>query len=53
MLWNRGKDDAALRFLQESRPAETLAKLALVSAIVAVLRSGLAVLGVEPVEEMR
>jgi arginyl-tRNA synthetase len=53
MLWNRGKDDAALRFLQESRPAETLAKLALVSAIAMVIRSGLAVLGVRPVEEMR
>ena len=53
MLWNRGKDDAALRFLQAERPAETLAKLALVSATAAVIRSGLAVLGVEPVEEMR
>jgi arginyl-tRNA synthetase len=53
MLWNRGKDDAALRFLQESRPAETLAKLALVSATAFVIRSGLAVLGVTPVEEMR
>ena len=53
MLWNRGKDDAALRFLQEQRPAETLAKLALVSAIALVIRSGLAVLGVKPVAEMR
>ncbi len=53
MLWNRGKDDAALRFLQESRPVETLAKLALVSATAIVIRSGLAVLGVTPVEEMR
>ncbi len=53
MLWNRGKDDAALRFLQESRPAETLAKLALVSAIAVVIRSGLAVLGVQPAEELR
>jgi arginyl-tRNA synthetase len=53
MLWNRGKDDAALRFLQEGLPAETLARLALVSATAAVIRSGLAVLGVVPVEEMR
>jgi arginyl-tRNA synthetase len=53
MLWNRGKDDAALRFLQEGMPAETLARLALVSATAAVIRSGLAVLGVVPVEEMR
>ncbi len=53
MLWNRGKDDAALRFLQEGRPVETRAKLALVSATAAVIRSGCAVLGVVPVEEMR
>jgi arginyl-tRNA synthetase len=53
MLWNRGKDDAALRFLQEARPAETQAKLALVSAIALVIRSGLAVLGVQPAYEMR
>jgi arginyl-tRNA synthetase len=53
MLWNRGKDDAALRFLQEGAPAETMARLALVSATAAVIRSGLAVLGVVPVEEMR
>jgi arginyl-tRNA synthetase len=53
MLWNRGRDDAALRFIQESKPVETLAKLALVTATAIVLRSGLAVLGVQPVEEMR
>jgi len=53
MLWNRGRDDATLRFLQADRPAETMARLALVAATATVLRSGLAVLGVEPVEEMR
>jgi arginyl-tRNA synthetase len=53
MLWNRGKDDAALRFLQADKPDDTLAKLALVAATAVVIRSGLAVLGVTPVEEMR
>jgi arginyl-tRNA synthetase len=53
MLWNRGKDDSALRFLQADRPAETLARLALVAATAVTIRSGLAVMGVEPVEEMR
>jgi arginyl-tRNA synthetase len=53
MLWNRGKDDAALRFLQVERPRETLARLALVTASAMVIRSGLAVMGVTPVEEMR
>jgi arginyl-tRNA synthetase len=53
MLWNRGKDDATLRFLQPDQQAETLARLALVAATAVVIRSGLAVMGVEPVEEMR
>jgi len=53
MLWNRGKDDATLRFLQQDHPAETLARLALVAATAVVIRSGLGVMGVEPVEEMR
>ena len=53
MLWNRGRDDAALRFLQADRPAETLARVALVAATAVVIRSGLAVMGVTPVEEMR
>ena len=53
MLWNRGRDDAALRFIQADRPVETRARLALVAATAVVIRSGLAVLGVTPVEEMR
>ena len=53
MLWNRGKDDATLRFLQKDRPEETLARLALVAATAVTIRSGLATLGVTPVEEMR
>lgn len=53
MLWNRGREDAALRFLQSNRPAETAARVALVAATAAVIRSGLAVMGVQPVEEMR
>ena len=53
MLWNRGRDDAALRFLIEDRPAETAARVALVAAVATVLRSGMQVLGVTPVEEMR
>ncbi|OUJ15346.1 arginine--tRNA ligase [Acetobacter sp. DsW_063] len=52
-LWNRGRDDAALRFLQADEPEATRARLALVAATAMAIRSGLAVLGVEPVEEMR
>ena len=53
MLWNRGRDDATLRFLQQDRPSETFARVALVAATAVVIRSGLAVMGVTPVEEMR
>ncbi len=53
MLWNRGKDDATLRFLQADQPADSFARLALVAATAVVIRSGLAVMGVTPVEEMR
>jgi arginyl-tRNA synthetase len=52
-LWNAGRDDAALRFLQAENPVETAARIALVAATATVLRSGFAVLGVTPVEEMR
>jgi arginyl-tRNA synthetase len=53
MLWNRGRDESTLRFLQTGRPVETRARLALVAATAVVIRSGLRVMGVEPVEEMR
>jgi len=52
-LWNAGRDDAALRFIQADRPVETAARIALVAATATVLRSGFAVMGVTPVEEMR
>ena len=53
MLWNQGRDDSTLRFLQADRPDDTAARLALVEATATVIRSGLKLLGVEPVEEMR
>lgn len=53
MLWNRGRDDSSLRFIQDADPEGTRARLALVAATACVIRSGLAVLGVTPVEEMR
>jgi arginyl-tRNA synthetase len=53
VLWNRGRDDATLRFIRAEEPEATRARLALVTATATILRSGLAVMGVEPVEEMR
>ena len=51
-LWNRGNDEPALRFVQDD-PAATQAKIALARATGVVISVGLAILGVEPVEEMR
>ncbi len=52
-FWTKGKGQARLRFLLEDQPELTAARLALVQAIAQVIASGLAVMGVEPVEEMR
>ncbi|HVI51728.1 MAG TPA: arginine--tRNA ligase [Candidatus Sulfotelmatobacter sp.] len=52
-LWNKGKDDVTLRFLVADDAELSLARLALVRAVTLVIASGLAVFGVEPVEEMR
>jgi arginyl-tRNA synthetase len=52
-LWNRGKEDAGLRFLLTEDPALTSARLAMVRAMSLTIASGLGIFGVEPVEEMR
>ena len=51
-LWNRGNDDATLRFIQDNK-ATSQAKIALVRAAGVVISAGLGILGVTPVEEMR
>ncbi|MDE0810593.1 MAG: arginine--tRNA ligase [Alphaproteobacteria bacterium] len=52
-LWNKGKDDATLRFIIEGDERLTLARLALVRGVATVVASGLGVMGVEPLEELR
>ncbi|MGB0922616.1 MAG: arginine--tRNA ligase [Alphaproteobacteria bacterium] len=57
-LWNAGKDRPELRFIlaegeHENARSVTLARLALIRAVSLVIASGLAILGVTPVEEMR
>ena len=51
--WNRGKEDASLRFIHDGNKALTRARLALVEAVGTVIASGFAVFGVAPMEEMR
>ena len=51
--WNKGKDNAHLRFLLTDDHELTAARLALVTALASVIASGLQIMGVEPVEELR
>lgn len=51
-LWNKGKDNAHLRFIIAHDRDVTMARLALLQGIAFVIASGLQVFGVAPVEEM-
>ena len=51
-LWNRGNEDASLRFVQEDAGISQ-AKIALARAAGVVISAGLGILGVTPAEEMR
>lgn len=51
--WNKGKDNAELRFIEPDNKQTTLARLALVQAVAYVIASGLHLFGITPVEEMR
>jgi len=52
-LWTKGKDDTTLRFLQPDDRPLTFARLALVRGVQHVIATGLDVIGVTPVEELR
>jgi arginyl-tRNA synthetase len=52
-LWNKGKDEARLRFITADDLHATLPRLALVQATATVIASGLGVFGVTPVMELR
>ncbi|TVQ84165.1 MAG: arginine--tRNA ligase [Micavibrio sp.] len=51
-FWTKGRGEAQLRFLLDDNKPLTLARLALVRSVALVTASGLAVMGVQPVEEM-
>lgn len=51
--WNLGNDDPSRRAVQPDDPLTTSARLFLTASIGQVIRNGLALMGVEPVEEMR
>ncbi len=52
-LWNRGNDDPACRLVIEEDPELTAARVALASAVGQVIRNGLLIMGVDPVDELR
>jgi arginyl-tRNA synthetase len=52
-LWNKGKEDQTLRFVNDNDRELTRSRLALVSSLTSVLGSGLKLLGVSAPEEMR
>ena len=52
-LWSKGKEDAALRFVNDKDRELTKARLALVGSLMTVLGSGLKLLGVSAPDEMR
>ncbi|KQN70932.1 arginine--tRNA ligase [Sphingomonas sp. Leaf62] len=51
--WNLGNDDPSRRYLQPDDVALTQARLFLARAIGQIIRNGLAIMGVEAVEEMK
>ena len=52
-LWNKGKEDEKLRFIVEDDQELSYARLSLVKAIAVVIASGLEVIGIEAVQELR
>jgi arginyl-tRNA synthetase len=52
-LWNKGNDNASLRFIVAEDKNLTRARLVLIKSVQMVIQSGLAVMGCKPVEEMR
>lgn len=51
--WNKGNDDPEKRFLMAQNPGLTRARLELADGIGQIVRNGLALMGVEAVEEMQ
>ena len=52
-LWNKGNDHPRLRFLQQDDPATSCSKIVLIRCTAVVISTGLGILGITPVQEMR
>ena len=51
-LWNKGNENEELRFIQENDYKTTCTKMAMISAVLVVISSGLDILGIEPATHM-
>ncbi len=52
-MWNKGKDEPRLRFVQPEDAQGTRARLAMIRSVAVVISAGLGILGVTPLDEMR
>jgi arginyl-tRNA synthetase len=52
-LWNKGNDNVQLRFIVPGDTNLTRTRCALIKSVQTVIRNGLAVMGCEPIEELR
>jgi arginyl-tRNA synthetase len=52
-LWNKGNENAQLRFIDPKNSNSTQARIALIWMVATVLKTGFAILGIKAVEEMR
>jgi len=52
-LWNKGNEVPEIRFLRDDDKNGTIARIALIRAVAVVISSGLGILGVTPMREMR
>ncbi len=51
-LWNKGRDDVQMRFLDEKNKELSRSRLALIMAVTYVIAAGLSIFGVVPAKEM-
>lgn len=52
-LWNMGKENRTLRFIDEENIESTKARLFLITGVASILSTGLELLGITPLKEMR
>ena len=52
-LWNKGKTETKLRFIDKTNKKDTIARLSLLLATKTVLEDGFRIIGITPMSEMK